>query len=155
MVVSDTSPLNYLVLIRAEELLLQLYGEIWIPPAVQGELRHPNAPALVRSFIASLPKWLFVPEPAATDKSLSHLDEGEAAAILLAEQMKAPALLIDERAAARAARDRGLRVIGTLGVLDAAARRGLIDLQVAIDDLRRTTFRMSDRLARMLLDPPR
>ena len=152
MVVADTSPLNYLILIRAEELLVQLYGEVWIPPAVQAELFHRNAPTLVRSFMASPPPWLFVREPSTTDPLLAHLDVGEAAAILLAEQLKAPVLLIDERAGVQAARDRGLHVTGTLGVLDEAARRGLIDLQVALEGLRQTTFRMSDRLARLLLD---
>ena len=48
MVVADTSPLNYLILIRAEELLVQLYGEVWIPPAVQAELFHRNAPTLAK-----------------------------------------------------------------------------------------------------------
>jgi hypothetical protein len=71
------------------------------------ELLHPNAPTPVRAFIAC------VYEPTVTDTSLAHLDEGEAAAIFLVEQMKAPALLIDERAGVDAARDRGLRITGT------------------------------------------
>ena len=102
--------------------------------------------------MASPPPWLFVREPSTTDRLLANLDVGEAAAILLAEQLKAPVLLIDERAGVQAARDRGLHVTGTLRVLDESARRGLIDLQIALEGLRQTTFRMSDRLARLLLD---
>ena len=44
VVVADTSPINYLVLIARIELLKQLYARILIPPAVLAELKHPAAP---------------------------------------------------------------------------------------------------------------
>jgi predicted nucleic acid-binding protein len=152
MVVCDTSPLNYLILIQAEVLLPELYQEVTIPAAVQAELRHPNTPALVQQFIAAPPEWLRIDQTARRDVALAHLDIGEIEAILLAEHLDASALLIDERAGATAATKRGLPVTGTLGVLDEASRCGLIDLPMALGQLRQTTFRISDKLTRRLLD---
>jgi predicted nucleic acid-binding protein len=44
VVVADTSPINYLVLIAQINLLPRLYTRILIPPAVLAELKHPLAP---------------------------------------------------------------------------------------------------------------
>jgi predicted nucleic acid-binding protein len=155
MVVCDTSPLNYLVLIHAEVILPKLYKEVSIPMAVQAELGHPNAPSLVQQFIAAPPEWLHIDRTERRDLKLGRLDSGEIEGILLAEYLLADALIIDERAGASTAMQRGLRITGTLGVLDEAARRGLIDLPAALARLRETTFRISDRLTRLLLDAQR
>src|SRR5258705_7980536 len=58
LIVSDASPLNYLVLIEAVEILPSLFASITIPAAVKEELSHPNAPSAVKSWIASPPFWL-------------------------------------------------------------------------------------------------
>jgi predicted nucleic acid-binding protein len=55
-------------------------------------------------------------------------------------------LLIDEETGRLEARRRNIRTTGTLGVLDDAAVRGLIDLTVAIERLRSTNFRAADSL---------
>lgn len=47
IVVSDTSPLNYLVFIQAIDLLPQLFGRVVTAPAVMGELSHASSPAAV------------------------------------------------------------------------------------------------------------
>ena len=47
IVVSDTSPLNYLLLIREEGVLQPLFGRVIVPRAVLAELNHPATPALV------------------------------------------------------------------------------------------------------------
>ena len=44
VVVADTSPINYLVLIAQIDILARLYTRILIPPAVLAELKHPLAP---------------------------------------------------------------------------------------------------------------
>jgi predicted nucleic acid-binding protein len=79
------------------------------------------------------------------------LDEGEAAAIALATSLGADLLLMDDRKGAIVARSKGLRVTGTLGVLDIAAERGLVDFAQAINRLRRTTFRIPGALLDSLL----
>jgi hypothetical protein len=57
-VVADTSPIHYLILIDQTDLLSGLFGRIFVPPAVEAELRHPSAPAVVRRMIAEGPDWL-------------------------------------------------------------------------------------------------
>jgi predicted nucleic acid-binding protein len=58
VIVSDTSPLNYLVLIEAVELLPRLYQRVLIPPAVLAELTRPETPAVVRRGVEQSPRWL-------------------------------------------------------------------------------------------------
>lgn len=48
IVVSDTSPLNYLVLIGADDVLPALFGQVLAPPAVLDEMQHAKAPAQVQ-----------------------------------------------------------------------------------------------------------
>jgi predicted nucleic acid-binding protein len=57
--------------------------------------------------------------------------------------MNTAVVLLDERRGREMARLRGLAVIGTLGVLEAAAEQGLLDLSVAIEQLQKTSFRVS------------
>jgi predicted nucleic acid-binding protein len=81
---------------------------------------------------------------------LKHLDPGERDAILLAESLNADLLLLDENLGRQAARQRKLRVTGTLGLLDRAASRGLIDLSASLDRLTQTNFRVSPKLLQQL-----
>jgi predicted nucleic acid-binding protein len=109
VIVSDTTPLNYLVLIEAIDLLPQLYGRVLIPPAVRAELAHPRAPQAVRSWLAEPPAWLVVVAPSvvpAEVRSMS-LDAGEMEAIALALENHADLLLIDERDGTAGARSIG------------------------------------------------
>ena len=80
------------------------------------------------------------------DPKLQHLDRGEREAITLAASLSVGSVLIDERKGRLAARERGLAVSGTLGVLDLAARRGLVNSSEALRRLEGTTFRVSPRL---------
>jgi predicted nucleic acid-binding protein len=77
---------------------------------------------------------------------MEGLDEGETAAIALAASLGAYLLLMDDRKGVRVPRGMGLRVTGTLGVLDIAAQRGLVDFAQAVNRLRRTSFRISEAL---------
>jgi predicted nucleic acid-binding protein len=152
-IVADTTPLNYLVLIQAAEILPNLYRKVLIPPAVKAELAHANTPHIVRSWISQAPSWLEVvnlKQP--VDSALSHLDAGEREAISLASELQASLLLMDERDGVAMARHRGLTVIGTLAALDLAAVRGLIDLLTMFDRLRATTFRSPLRLMVSMLE---
>ena len=154
IVISDTSPLRYLVLIGHAEVLPSLYTEIFIPEAVAGELRHAATPADVRQWIEHAPSWLRIVRPAGGDEdvSIEGLDLGERDAILLALQLKADLILMDEREGVDEARRLGLMVTGTLGVLDRAAERGLIELAPVIARLRETNFRIDPVLLQRLLE---
>ena len=52
LVISDTSPINYLVLLHQDTLLPTLYGQVVIPPAVLAELQRVPTPQEVRHWIA-------------------------------------------------------------------------------------------------------
>lgn len=60
IVVSDTSPLHYLILCGAESALPRLFTQVVIPPTVFRELQQPNTPAAVRQWAGSLPSWAAV-----------------------------------------------------------------------------------------------
>ena len=66
------------------------------------------------------------------------IDERAATALALA--VKAELVPMDDREGVGIARGHGLAVTGALGVLDLAARRGLIDLAAAFGRLKTTTF---------------
>jgi predicted nucleic acid-binding protein len=83
--------------------------------------------------------------------AVAKLDEGEHAAIALALAVKAELVLMEDREGVGIARGRGLAVTGTLGVLDLAARRGLIDLAAAFERLKTTTFYYRQGLLEALL----
>lgn len=86
VVVADTSPLNYLVLIEAIDLLPRLYGRIVVPAEVLRELSDDGAPPRVSEWAMNLPEWVEVRSaPPTDDPALSLLDQGERSAILLAQ----------------------------------------------------------------------
>jgi len=152
-IVSDTAPLNYLVLIDAIEVLPRLYQRVLIPLAVKAELSAPDAPEPVRGWIAAPPSWLTVcPSPSVAAADLAALDAGEREAISLASELGAILLLMDERDGCASARSRGQTVIGTLSVLDAASAHSWIDLPTMFDRLLRTSFRSPRRLMREMLE---
>ena len=151
-VVADSSPLHYLILIDAIEVLPALYCRVVAPPMVMAELSHPHTPHAVQQWIAQPPAWLAVQQPTlSADPTLLNLDAGEIQAILLAQELQADFLFIDEEDGRRAARQRALTVLGTLGILAHAAAQGLQDLSGALTRLRHTNFRMTEAMIEQLL----
>ena len=154
LVIADTGPINYLVLIGSVDLLPLLFEKVILPSAVRAELTDPDVPSLVRNWIADPPDWLDVHETPSRQfdqASVEELDNGEAAAIALAISLDADLPLMDDRKGAIVARGKGLRVTGTLGVLDLAAQRGLVNLAQTVNRLRRTTFRIPEALLDSLM----
>lgn len=143
VVVADTSPINYLILIGQIELLPRLYTRILIPAAVLAELNHRLAPKPVQEWASNAPRWFEVLTPK-TNLRLDQLDLGESEAIALAVEMHADVLLIDDLAGRQEAVRRGLRVAGTLSILDDADKAGLVNFDEAIAQLRKTSFRVSE-----------
>lgn len=153
IVVADTSPLNYFVQIGSESILSLLYQRVLIPPSVLQELGHPDAPKAVADWFSNLPDWIEVrPAVGFPDSALADLDPGEREAIQLAQEQRADLLLIDERRGRLEARRRGLATTGTLGVLLAAAEKGLIDAAATYERLTtKTNFRCSPELHQSFL----
>lgn len=152
LVVADTSPIRYLVQVGHVDLLHRLFGAVVIPTEVARELSDASAPPAVQVWIKSSPTWLRVLDAVGgDDPALSNLDPGERAAIALGIALKADLLLIDERRGYAAAVNKGLEVTGTLGILDLAAKRKLVDLRDAIARLKKTNFRYRKELIEGLL----
>ena len=153
IVVADASPLRYLVLIEAVEIIPALYGRVLIPPAVFRELAQPRTPKSIQRWIAEPPGWLEVRAPSVPPLEFpATLRAGERQAISLAEEVHAEVLLIDDWAGRREAERRHLTIQGTLGILGLAAQQGLTDLPMAIARLRQTNFRATEELIQSVLD---
>jgi predicted nucleic acid-binding protein len=152
LVVSDTSPLCYLLLIGEIQILTQLYHQVLIPKIVQDELLHEESPIVVQNWINDPPSWLIIKNiDISGSQDLEVLDPGETAAILLAEKENANLIIIDDGLGRKIASYRGLKVTGLLGVLDQADYHSLINLPDVISRLRKTSFRASSSLLDALL----
>ena len=157
IVVADTSPICYLLLIGEIDLLPRLYGQVTIPHVVYEELAAPKSPPIIRNWIQQHPAWLEVQDVDChktgdfNDRDLDALDPGEIAAILLAEQSTTSLLIVDDLLGRQVAIARGISVTGLIGVLDAAAQQGLVDLPKAVIRLKATSFRISSVLVQSLL----
>ena len=154
-VVSDTSPICYLLLIGEINLLPALFGSVLIPEAVAAELADPGATTKIRRWVAEPPSWIEIRRLQDATPSLANdltrLHRGEREAIQLAQEISADLLLLDEREARRVAENRDLAITGLVGLLDRAANKGLVDLQVAVARLRKTNFRVHPKLLAALL----
>ena len=136
IVVADSGPLRYLLVIGHIDTLPRMFERVLIPAAVREELTHRRTPAAVRSWMESPPSWLEVRPPLAMiDDSVQALDEG-----------------VDDEAGRALATRLGLEVVGTIGILQRAANRGLLDLRIAISALLATNFRISPTLRRTIVE---
>ncbi|HET8548666.1 MAG TPA: DUF3368 domain-containing protein [Bryobacteraceae bacterium] len=106
------------------------------------ELRHPLAPRPVQHWAANAPAWVEVLSPRSS-LILAQLDLGESEAIALATEVHADVVLIVDQAGRQEAVRRGLKVAGTLSVLDQAEQAGLVDFDEAVAELQKTSFRVS------------
>jgi predicted nucleic acid-binding protein len=152
VVVADTTPLNYLILVQQIEILPRFFGRVSVPPAVWRELNHAGASEIVRHTVNSSQAWLDIRPVGVVDPSLAYLDTGEQEAITLALTVSADRVLLDEAEARREAKARGLRIVGTLGILREAARRDLLNLAEVLSALQQTSFFVAPSLIRSLLE---
>jgi hypothetical protein len=149
IIVSDTTPISELAKVDHLDLLPKLFGKVVIPQGVFDELQVGEHPAakLVQDLswleVVTVNNQQLVRELQQSFK----LDLGESEAIALAEEIRASQLLIDERAARKVAMARKLPLIGTVGILLLAKRRGLLDsVKDVLDEMKAQGMRISDRL---------
>jgi uncharacterized protein len=121
--VTNTTPLITLAGVGLLDLLPRLYDEVWAPRIVLEEYSAKAPPTEPDLALAS---WLTVVDAVEIDPSLPLLDGGEAAALSLAQSIRARLILLDERKARRIATGIGLQVAGTLAVLLRAKQQGHI-----------------------------
>jgi predicted nucleic acid-binding protein len=152
LVIADTSPLHYLVLIEHTAILPTLFGRVLIPPVVAEELQRPRTPEPVRTWMASPPARLEMcpPRPPLLTTAL-RLGAGEREALSLAHELHADLLLLDDLEAREEAERRNLAVMGTLRVLELAAERGLLDFPATMTKLETTSFHIPVQLVQDML----
>lgn len=155
IIVSDTSPVANLILIGELLLLQKLFTEVVIPPAVDKEILALQS-LNVDISVYKNSKWIKIIKPASrenVDKLIGKLDIGEAEAIVLAEELDADYLLIDERLGTGEANKRMIKTLGLLAVLIMAKQRSFInEIKPLITTLKQQGFWMSDKLIAKVLD---
>lgn len=155
-VVSNTTPLIGLASIQQFELLKKLFGEIYIPKAVYNE-------AVVKGYKKSGLKkeisgarWIKtipVKDKLAVKVLLDELDEGEAETIILAGELEADWVLMDERKGRRKLTELGIQKIGTVGILLKAKEVGLLQkIKPYLYKLRENGFSISQYVIDIMLE---
>lgn len=140
-VVSNASPLINLARIGQLAVLHLLYGELLVPEAVWHEVVEEGAGQPGADQVRTS-NWIMVhsiENQRLVQALRQDLDPGEAEAIVLAVEMGADLLLMDERLGRETARHFGLRYTGLIGVFTEAKHKGLIPtVKPYLDALRHT-----------------
>ena len=151
--ISDSTPLIALARIGELDLVASVFSKLVIPEAVAQEVAAARADAPGAQEVAAA-RWI---EEARADPLLVRpllllVDQGEAEAIALAQTDPGSLLLTDDRKARRVAKQLGVQVQGTLGVLVRAKRRGLIPaVRPLVSRLQSTDYRIADPIVEDLL----
>ena len=126
-VISNNSPLVGLLGLNLLFLLRDLYTEVWIPRAVEKEFLRKD-PMVRRETLKNTPwiKTVDLTDPQ-TAAVYVGLDDGETETLALANEHDARLVLLDEKVGRRKAKEIGLTVKGTVGILLEAKQKGLID----------------------------
>jgi predicted nucleic acid-binding protein len=151
VVVSDTTPLHYLILIGQERILQHLYGRVLVPPGVLTELSDGSAPVEISSWAASPPTWLVIKAPNSIPKTFEKMSLGEQQALALAKETSADFVLLDDLKARRVAEREGLAIKGTLGVVREAAMAKLLDFPETVHALQKTSMHIDPDLVKTVL----
>ena len=155
-VVANSTPLIELSKIRRLTLLRDVYGKIIIPEEVHSEVVVQGAgqPGAAEVRTAT---WIEVHAVANKESVMNlhastRLGLGECGVIVLAEEIHAQRVIIDDMAARQVAQVRGLPILGTVGVLIVAKVRGIIpNVKGILDELRAYGMRISPRLYQQIL----
>lgn len=148
-VVSNSTPLIALSRVNQLELLRTLFGTIIIPPSVYDEvvLEGGGRPGVKEVANASWITKIEVQNLLAVLILQMDLDRGESEAVVLAKELGADYLLVDEKKARRVARSAGMGIMGTVGILGLATKKGLIsDLDEAFNRLAENGFRFTEEV---------
>ncbi len=150
IVVANTTPLIGLASIDRFDLLQQMFGEIYIAPAVYDEAvgaGREEGGAKRDVSTATWIKTLPAQDRLAVDVLLDELDLGEAETIILAHELKADWVLMDEKKGRRKLDQLGMNKIGTLGLLLKAKQIGLLAaIRPDVERLHRQGFSISQAI---------
>lgn len=159
IVISDTTPIITLSKIKRLDLLQKLFCNILIPKAVYHELVS-NTEFQDEANAINNAQYIKVVD-VRDEKSVqllrraTGLDLGESEAIIYTDDYKAELLLIDEVKGRKVAKQMGLSVMGTIGILMSAYKDNLIsadEIREYINVMKEAGRHISDKLYAQLLE---
>jgi predicted nucleic acid-binding protein len=149
IVVVNSTPIIALAEIGQLDIFKQVYGEIVIPVAVHDEVTIKDTQLLAGC------DWILVKpisNHTAREMFTSALHDGEVETMLLAKEISADLVIIDDGLARKHAKYLGLNLTGTVGVLLRAKSLGIIsDVAPILDSLIKNGFYISDSVCREVL----
>jgi len=151
-VVCNTSPILSLLKIRQLDLLRALYGQIIVPHAVWQEMEAGRKKAYY--YDLTLLPWIEIRsvEQPAVIAAFNTLDLGEAEVLVIAQEISADLVIIDETIGRAYAHRLGLTLTGTLGILLKAKQQGLVPvIKPLLEALRSQGVWLSDRVVQDVL----
>jgi len=155
IIVSNTTPVMDLTVIQRFDWLRQFFGEITIPQAVHDEAviaGHETGGAKQEVLAADWIKVVPVKDRLAVEILLDELDLGEAETIVLAREINADWVLMDERKGRRKSAQLNQQKIGTLGILLKARQSGLLsELKPELELLRQNGFSIGQQIVDEIL----
>lgn len=152
-VVSNTTPIISLLKLNQLDLLKQLYKQIYIPTAVFNEIEAGKDKEFYKDL--STINWINIIEikDKISVKYFLDLDSGEAEAIVLATELKADLIIIDEKLGRFHTKHANLKVTGTIGILLKSKTVGLIEnLKPLLIELTEKNVWISEKLKREILE---
>lgn len=159
IVVSDTTPIISLLKIGKLHLLGDLFGRVYIPMAVYNELtvdcrfedemrQIDGADFILKRDVSKLENVDFL-------QRVSGLDRGESEAIILSDELRSDILLMDEALGRNVARNMGIKIMGTIGMLKVAYQHSFLtadEIRTCLTLMQTSGRYISDQLYRYLLD---
>ena len=154
IVVSNTTPILSLYKIGKLGLLRNLFGQVFVPVAVYNEVAILGKGKQGHD-IFEMANYICVKEISnslAVGLLQTQLDYGEAETIVLAGELGAELIMLDEKKARKVAQANSQQVIGTIGILQASKDKGLIpDMKSSLDDLIANNIWIDRRLYQTIL----
>jgi len=144
-IVSNTTPIITLLRISKLDLLKEVCGEIIIPYGVYEEIEIGKE----KYYYSDLKKykWIEIIKLEKTNELNLDLDKGELETILLAKEINADLIIMDEKLGRRYAKYYGLNVIGTIGIIMKAREKGIIeDIETVLSDIKKSGIWINDKL---------
>lgn len=142
-IVLNTSPIIFLSKIDSLKLLADCVDDIYAPEAVINELHEYMPPNFIKVGTLSTIGKAYV------QGALGRLHQGELEAIILAREIAADYVVLDDLLARRKAQRLNINVIGTIGLLLLFEKRGLLNAEQAWQKIRLLTEQHD-----MYLSPP-
>lgn len=159
IIVSDTTPIIFLIKADHLELLEQLFQEVLVPEAVYQELTSnttfeqesetvKNCPFIRITKVDNL-------QSVTIFRKVTGLDAGESEAIVLADERHASLLLMDEHKGRSVAKQMGLAITGTIGILLQAYDEKLLskaETELCLQKMKECGIRISQALYGLVAD---